>query len=101
MLSVVAQGLECEPMLAQGLILDADSACHDRRELRRRPLAAEAVGLLPKGSSWARASRIVEPDVAARELYDERYALYRRLYPDTSEVQHALAEAQIREGDSC
>lgn len=55
-------------------------------------LAAEAVGLLPPGSSWARESRTIAARAGTRELYDRRYGLYRELHRATVEIQHELAE---------
>ena len=56
-------------------------------------LAAEAVGLLPPRSSWARPAATIAPDADAGSRYDERYRLYRELYPATRTIAHALADA--------
>lgn len=58
-------------------------------------LAAEGVGLVPAGTTWARRAGVVTPDPALRGLYDELYDLYRDLYRDTVEIQHALARRQL------
>ena len=54
-------------------------------------LAAEAAGLAEHGGSWSRTARVVTPDPAARERYDELYGLYRELHAATAPIQHALA----------
>ncbi|MDF1487998.1 hypothetical protein [Tessaracoccus caeni] len=38
----------------------------------------------------------VEPDPEATRIYDELYAIYRDLHPQTVEFQHRLAEVQAR-----
>ena len=38
----------------------------------------------------------MSPDPANGDAYDETYTLYRELYPATREIQHALAEVQLR-----
>ncbi|WP_262426551.1 hypothetical protein [Brachybacterium sp. Z12] len=45
-------------------------------------------------SDWNRADHRCAPDPARRERYDELYALYRELYPATSDITHALARLQ-------
>jgi xylulokinase len=57
-------------------------------------LAAEGVGLVPPGSSWARPAEVLEPDPDAAPVYDSLYALYRDLHPATAVIQHALANLQ-------
>jgi xylulokinase len=57
-------------------------------------LAAEGVGLVARGSSWATATEVVTPRPETQEVYDELYALYRELYPATRPIQHALADLQ-------
>jgi xylulokinase len=58
-------------------------------------LAGYAAGLIPSldllDTGWVQIERTVEPDVNSHELYKEYFALYRRLYEETREVQHALA----------
>jgi xylulokinase len=57
-------------------------------------LAAEGVGLVARGSSWASAAEVVTPRPETRQVYDDLYALYRELYPATRTIQHALADLQ-------
>lgn len=57
-------------------------------------LAAEGIGLVARGSSWAQEAALVEPDASRRERYDDLYRLYRELYPATRSIQHRLAELQ-------
>ncbi|MEU6337613.1 FGGY-family carbohydrate kinase [Streptomyces cellulosae] len=45
---------------------------------------------------WNPVRRTVTPPPEHARHYDELYALYRRLYPDTAEVVHTLAEHQDR-----
>ncbi|MFD7406513.1 FGGY-family carbohydrate kinase [Streptomyces sp. NPDC059866] len=45
---------------------------------------------------WNPVRRTVQPRAEHTERYDELYALYRRLYADTAEVVHTLAEHQDR-----
>jgi xylulokinase len=58
-------------------------------------IAGYASGLIPSldalDSGWVQIERAVVPDASAHELYKEYFALYRRLYEETAEVQHALA----------
>jgi xylulokinase len=58
-------------------------------------LAGYAAGLIPSldtlDSGWVQIGRTVEPDAAAHDRYAEYYTLYRRLYEDTAQIQHALA----------
>ena len=53
-------------------------------------LAARAAGL-SDGAGWNPPAGTVEPDPAAREVYDAMYAVYRDLYPATRDAAHALA----------
>ena len=39
---------------------------------------------------WCRSAHVVEPDPAAQELYDERFILYRELYPSIRRISAAL-----------
>lgn len=57
-------------------------------------LAAEAVGLVAAGSSWAREARTIAARPETREVYDPRYRLYRELHGATAAVQHELASAE-------
>jgi xylulokinase len=54
-------------------------------------LAAIGVGLVPAATDWTRVKRTVEPAAQHRELYDELYELYTRLYVETAETVHRLA----------
>ncbi|MBA2546368.1 MAG: sugar kinase [Solirubrobacterales bacterium] len=62
-------------------------------------LVAESIGLVPPGTSWVRQPVMTEPDPSKAGLYDELNALYRALYPATSDIQHALATIQARCGN--
>jgi xylulokinase len=53
-------------------------------------LAAEGAGLAEPGGSWAEVAEVVSPRGAEADLADERYALYRALYPATRDIVHAL-----------
>jgi xylulokinase len=59
-------------------------------------MAFLAAGLVaePVLGQWNPPAEVREPDVAVRDLYDDLYAAYRRLYPDTAEVVHGLARRQ-------
>ncbi len=59
-------------------------------------LAGIAGGVVDEDTDWTSIAEIVEPDPANREVYDELYALYRDLYPATSDTVHALAEFQMK-----
>jgi xylulokinase len=61
-------------------------------------LAAEGVGLIAPGSSWASAAEVVTPRPETRQVYDDLYGLYRELYPATRAIQHALADVQRADG---
>jgi len=58
-------------------------------------LAGYATGLIPGldalDAQWVRIERTIEPDERTSALYREYYELYRRLYADTSDLQHRLA----------
>lgn len=56
-------------------------------------LAASAVGTADI-REWNPIQETVEPDPATHESYEERYRLYRDLYPATREIMHALAATQ-------
>jgi xylulokinase len=60
-------------------------------------LAAESVGLAPRGSSWTTGERRLRPDRAAHALYDTAYAQYRELHEATAGIQHELAARQLGE----
>ncbi|MDT0319644.1 FGGY-family carbohydrate kinase [Streptomyces millisiae] len=55
-------------------------------------LAAGTVGA-PSIDAWNPVVERVTPDAGRRRAYDERYALYRRLYPATRDIAHALSLA--------
>jgi xylulokinase len=57
-------------------------------------LAAIAVGLSTPETDWNPVERTVEPDGAAAGVYDELYAVYRRLYGSTRDIAHELARMQ-------
>jgi xylulokinase len=59
-------------------------------------MAFLAAGLVaePVLEQWNPPAEVREPDPAVRDLYDDLYAAYRRLYPDTAEVVHRLARRQ-------
>jgi xylulokinase len=63
-------------------------------------MAAIGAGLVPPETDWARAGVVVEPNPAARPLYDEMYELYSSLYPATREHVHALARIQELSAES-
>jgi xylulokinase len=56
--------------------------------------AAAAGGAASLADSWAATVRTVEPDAEATATYDELYAVYRALYPQTLASAHRLAVAQ-------
>jgi xylulokinase len=57
-----------------------------------------AAGLVadPSIDAWNPVREVVRPDPGTRDLYEETYGLYRRLYPATTDVVHALAARQHR-----
>jgi xylulokinase len=57
-------------------------------------LAAQGVGLVPAGTTWARVASVVQPTESTRTLYEELYSIYLSLYPATREQAHALARIQ-------
>lgn len=57
-------------------------------------LAAIGTGLVPQETDWTVTRETVTPCQDTREVYDELYELYLRLYPDTTEVAHRLAALQ-------
>ena len=57
-------------------------------------LGAIAVGLVPPGTVWNQASRLIESDPATASVYDEGYARYRQLADQVEPVSHALAHVQ-------
>ncbi|MBX3029901.1 MAG: FGGY-family carbohydrate kinase [Chloroflexi bacterium] len=57
-------------------------------------LAAAGTGLVPDleaTRTWVEPGPVIAPDPATQALHDDRYALYRALYRDTSSIAHALA----------
>ena len=58
-------------------------------------LAAIGAGLVPADTDWARIAREIAPDPHNRELYDDLYATWLRLYPDTHDLVHQLADQPI------
>ena len=62
-------------------------------------LAAQGIGLVPAGTSWATAAEVVRPSDSTRGLYDELYSIYRSLYPATVEQAHALSRIQSNVAD--
>lgn len=60
--------------------------------------AFTAAGLVEPVSidDWNPVAEVVAPRPAATGTYDELYALYRRLYDDTADVAHRLADMQRR-----
>lgn len=57
-------------------------------------LAGYASGIFSQISDvrqWARPERVVHPRAAIHDLYQQYYAVYRRLYDQTKEEMHALA----------
>jgi xylulokinase len=58
-------------------------------------LAAGLVGD-PSIDAWNPVRELVRPDPGTRDLYEQTYDLYRRLYPATADVVHALAARQHR-----
>lgn len=59
-------------------------------------LAAIGVGAVAPETDWARVGTVVEANPAHREVYDELFGAYGRLYADTREVVHTLARRQER-----
>jgi xylulokinase len=51
--------------------------------------------LVPPDTDWAKISRSIEPNPRNRELYDNLYATWLQLYPDTHDVVHRLADQPI------
>jgi xylulokinase len=62
-------------------------------------MAAIGTGLVPASTDWSRIDRIVVPDPATREVYDELYEVYTSLYPATREQVHRLAVLQEAGGE--
>jgi xylulokinase len=58
-------------------------------------LAAEGIGLVPRGSSWATTAAVIAPQAATRDVYSEGYAEYRSLHQATEALQHRLADRQV------
>jgi xylulokinase len=56
-------------------------------------LAAIGTGLVPPETDWSHTARTVAPSDAARELYDDLYELYGRLYSATADVVHQLGRS--------
>jgi xylulokinase len=54
-------------------------------------MAAIGTGLVTPETDWTAEASATTPNPELRSLYDDRYALYRRLYDDTVGVVHRLA----------
>ncbi|MGB8202610.1 MAG: sugar kinase, partial [Pseudonocardiaceae bacterium] len=61
-------------------------------------LAATGIGQSPEMSHWNPLSTTIEPHPESAAAYERFYALYRKLYPNTQEIAHALAQEQRRTG---
>ncbi|ALE83203.1 FGGY-family carbohydrate kinase [Pseudonocardia sp. HH130629-09] len=59
-------------------------------------LAAVATGAEPRLRDWNPVVRTIEPDPAAREVYDRFHPHYRSLYTATRETAHFLADERRR-----
>ncbi len=59
-------------------------------------LAGVAVGIVDRDATWSQTIATVEPNLANKALYDELSAIYLALHPRTVELQHLLAEIQLR-----
>ena len=59
-------------------------------------LAALAAGIITPETRWNPISTLVEPQANTRQMYDTLYAIYRQLYPATSDQAHQLADLQAR-----
>ena len=57
-------------------------------------LAARSIGLVDPDTVWSRIVSTVKPEEENREIYDELYSVYRKLYPATQEISHSLAAFQ-------
>ena len=57
-------------------------------------LAARPIGLAKPGADRSNIAATVEPKEENTEIYDERYRIYRELYPATREQRHNLADMQ-------
>jgi xylulokinase len=53
-------------------------------------LAAIGAGLVPPDTDWSRPAHTVAPSREPRQLYDELFDLYERLYRQTADVIHRL-----------
>ncbi|MBS1676502.1 MAG: FGGY-family carbohydrate kinase [Actinobacteria bacterium] len=54
-------------------------------------LAAIGVGLVDSAADWAEIDDRIDPRPASRDLYDDRYALFRELYVNTAAVNRRLS----------
>jgi sugar (pentulose or hexulose) kinase len=59
-------------------------------------MAAIGAGLVAPDTDWTETAEVIEPDDAARDVYDELFDLYLELYPATAEIAHRLAALQER-----
>jgi xylulokinase len=57
-------------------------------------LAAIGIGQLPETAEWNPLSSTTEPCPESARVYERYYALYRELYPNTSQIAHLLAREQ-------
>ena len=61
-------------------------------------LAGYAAGIFsdsgPLKTQWVPIARTVEPNMAVKPLYDNLYAIYRRLYEKTRDEMHLLSRLQ-------
>ena len=58
-------------------------------------LAAAAVGLISADARWNAPAETVVPDARTSIRYDELYAIYRSLYPATSQAAHSIARMAV------
>ena len=64
-------------------------------------LAGLAAGIIPDLEAlhrdWVRIDRVIEPDPVRGALYDDYFAVYRSLYPQTRDAMHRLADLGRRD----
>lgn len=62
-------------------------------------MAAIGTGLVPADTDWARVEQTIQPNPDTREVYQELFDTYGRLYTSTRDDVHRLAELQERSAD--
>ena len=88
---------------SRGMTMAVSMAHHFGTKRVAIPTAGNAGGAIAASTqlavdidAWNPPAQLIEPDPSTAATYDDLYALYRDLYPDTLSIAHPLATRQRR-----